>query len=150
LPAYGSPSIGPYNQLTKDTISNTDPSNSAPPYAKNYSAAYPTTYGGWAQLTFYATDKLFFNGLYGFQQNNLTDTFMANLNNAGSTRTLQNYVVNAMYDVNAAVRFALEYTYIVASYANEAYAKDGNGTTWPVGDSKGKINSVRFGAYYFF
>lgn len=101
---------------------------------------YPLTYGGWMQLNYYWTDSVSSNFLYGFQQNKLSDAYSRL--NANNLITLQNYIVNVMYDVNPAVRLGLEYTYITAGYCTYAAAA--------AGDSKGSMQGVRLGAYYFF
>jgi hypothetical protein len=103
-------------------------------------AVYPLTYGAWMQLNYYWTDAWSSNFVYGFQQNKLSDAYSAA--NANNLITLQNYVVNVMYDVNPAIRFGLEYTYITAGYCTYAAAA--------AGSSKGSMQGVRFGAYYFF
>jgi len=117
------------------------------------SAAYPVTYGAWMQLNYYFTDALSANFLYGFQQNKLSDAYSKALSttgiavNAGNIIQLQNYVVNVMYDVNPAIRFGLEYTYITAGFASYSVSS----TTGAVnGASSGNMQGVRFGAYYFF
>ncbi|MCX5808280.1 MAG: hypothetical protein NTX36_02720 [Proteobacteria bacterium] len=104
------------------------------------SPVYPLTYGGWVQLNYYFTDAWSSNFLYGFQQNKLSDAYSAA--NVNSIITLQNYIVNVMYDVNSAIRLGLEYTYLTAGFATYSAAAAGN--------SKGSMQGVRFGAYYFF
>ncbi|MCX5808425.1 MAG: hypothetical protein NTX36_03470 [Proteobacteria bacterium] len=107
---------------------------------------YPLTYGGWMQLNYYFTDSVSANFLYGFQQNKLSDAYSNIQANAGNLVTLQNYVANVFYDVNPAVRLGIEYTYITTGYAQV------NTSVVPgvAGDSKGSIQAVRIGAYYFF
>jgi hypothetical protein len=104
----------------------------------------PTTYGAWAQATYYFTDKLFTSGLYGFQKNSISR--IVSTANPDATDRLENYVVNLMYDVNPAMRFGLEYTRIRIHYG-AARAATANTSAL---DGEGTINAVRFGAYYFF
>jgi len=105
-------------------------------------AAYPTTVGGWAQATFYFADNWFTNVLWGYETNNLSKAYrLANIN---AVKNLQNFIINLMYDPNPAIRLALEYTRITTSYARAS------GAQWTGGKSKGSLDAVRFGAYYFF
>lgn len=99
---------------------------------------YPMTSGGWAQMTFYYTDKMFSNLLFGWQKNSLSQRYINA--NAGAVRYLQNWVFNVMYDVSPAVRFGAEYTRVMGSYAQYT-------TT---GKPSGTFNAVRLGAYYYF
>ncbi len=99
---------------------------------------YPMTSGGWAQLTFYYTDKMFSNLLFGWQKNSWSQPYMDA--NAGAVRYLQNWIFNVMYDVSPAVRFGAEYTRIMGSYSQ-----------WTAtGKPSGTLNAVRLGAYYYF
>jgi hypothetical protein len=117
----------------------------------NQFGGYPTAFGAWTQLTYYFTDQFFANALYGFQQNNYSDAYSNTINPAilttstyaNGVKNLQNYVFNVMYDVNPAVRFGLEYTYVTTAYA-------GYNAAVPASDTKGSFQAVRFGAYYFF
>jgi len=102
---------------------------------------YAMTSGGWAQLTFYYTDKMFSNLLFGWQKNSWSQRYITA--NACSLKYLQNWIFNVMYDVSPAVRFGAEYTRIMASY--------GYAAAWPAGNKpSGTLNAVRLGAYYYF
>jgi len=103
-----------------------------------FEVRYPMTSGGWAQLTFYYTDKMFSNLLFGWQKNSWSQPYMDA--NAGAVRYLQNWIFNVMYDVSPAVRFGAEYTRIMGSYSQ-----------WTAtGKPSGTLNAVRLGAYYYF
>ncbi len=105
-------------------------------------AAYYSATGGWAQLTYYFTDKLFTNIIYAGQNNNASEAFVAAQTVGGTAVKRINEVnVNLLYDVNPAVRLGLEYDYVSTAYAYNQTANASN---------KGNFNSVRFGAYYFF
>ncbi len=108
------------------------------PGTNQFEVRYPVTSGGWAQLTFYYTDKMFSNLLFGWQKNSWSQPYINT--NAGQTRYLQNWIFNVMYDVSPAVRFGAEYTRIMGSY-----------TQWTAtGKPSGTLNAVRLGAYYYF
>jgi hypothetical protein len=111
------------------------------------------TNGGWVQGTFYFTDKLFTNVVYGAEFNHVSNRFKtryttdygsalyASESGIGVPERIQNVVVNVMYDVNQAIRFGIEYDWV-----NTAYAYRGDATH----SNKGDFSSVRVGAYYFF
>ena len=146
LPAYP----GSY---TDNGAFNTFNRTAAAGYATNAFAAIvnitePVTWGAWGQATLYATDALFFNVLYGFQSNAISTVYMNTVANAGVVKYIDNIVVNAMYDVNAAIRFGLEYTRVRTEYAANAYPAAG--TIGPITGRSGDLNAVRIGAYYFF
>jgi hypothetical protein len=113
--------------------------------------AYPRTQGGWVQVTFYFTDKLFTNAIYGAQYNKLSKAYISGNRTSivnGISLTSQmvperfsNLIVNIMYDVSPAIRFGVEYAKITTAYAYKET---------PTLANKGDIDSVRFGAYYFF
>ncbi|MEM4235360.1 MAG: hypothetical protein QXU75_09485, partial [Candidatus Methanomethylicaceae archaeon] len=138
LPAYPS---SPYNR----------PGDASADFAGAYSTAfgtpvplasidpqYPVTSGGWGQLTFYFTNNVFTNILWGYQTNFTSLAYR--IANRTIPRNLQNFVVNIMYDPSPAVRLGLEYTRITTAYGGWTATTEG----------KGKLDAVRFGAYYYF
>jgi hypothetical protein len=140
---------GAYNRAQNDALITTNPVDGA------LDPAYYMTSGGWIQGTFYFTNKLFTNVLYGAEFNRVSKRFKRALTPASETPTnvygnatgisvperIQNLTVNLMYDVNQAIRFGIEYDWVTT-----AYAYNGNGTH----SNKGDFNSVRIGAMYFF
>jgi hypothetical protein len=105
----------------------------------------PMTHGGWTQATYYLTDGLFVNGTYGIQRNSLSENYKAH--NPDKLEYIENYIVSLMYDVNPAIRFGLEYDRVRMQYAAPKEAD----STVPVDQGRdGTLNSIRFGAYYFF
>jgi hypothetical protein len=102
------------------------------------SFAFATTSGIWAQLTYYWTNAFSSNALWGYQTNNLSESYR--VVNAGAVRNLQNFVFNIMYDANPAVKLGLEYTRITTAY----------GGVTATGEATGSLDAIRFGAYYFF
>ncbi len=127
----------PYDRPTDTVMGATPVSPSGDP---SLDVRYPTTSGGWAQATYYLTDKLFTNLLYGCQTNSYSQSYR--ISNAGRNdiRYLQNWIFNVMYDVNQAVRFGAEYTRISGSYPGWTATAKPSGT----------LNAIRLGAYYFF
>ncbi|HOV89633.1 MAG TPA: hypothetical protein PKW07_02870 [Syntrophorhabdaceae bacterium] len=99
---------------------------------------YPMTSGGWAQMTFYFTNKMYSNLLFGWQTNKLSSRYYTA--QPGAVRYIQNWILNVMYDVSPAIRFGAEYTRVMTSY-----------TQWTAtGKPSGTLNAVRLGAYYYF
>ncbi len=125
----------------------------------SYSA--PASFGGWGQITYFFTDKLFADAYFGYIRNNLSQPYMSqtnalgNLVNANTIQNTSQLILNLSYDVNQALRFGIEYAYVKTRYANYLYtstnaagaAIPGNGNVY---DKEGSFNSVRIGAYYFF
>ncbi|OPY61646.1 MAG: hypothetical protein A4E57_04150 [Syntrophorhabdaceae bacterium PtaU1.Bin034] len=143
LPAYIS---GAYDRANNDTVRGLTSTYEA----TATDLAYPMTYGGWMQGTFYFTNQLFMNAVYGAQFNRVSNRFKDNQPRTVNATTgfptagverIQNFIVNVMYDVNPAIRFGLEYDYVTTAYAFRETVTTSN---------KGSFNSVRFGAYYFF
>jgi hypothetical protein len=126
-----------YNRPTDSSVTS-----GATTTLTNVDLAYYQSSGGWAQVTYYFTDKLFTNVIYGAQWNNVSKRFIA-AQAAGSTavRRINELNVNLLYDINPAIRFGIEYDYVSTAYAyNET----------PNLANKGNFSSVRVGAYYFF
>jgi hypothetical protein len=141
----GSLAIGAYNRGT----------SLAPDYA------YPRVFGGWGQVTYFFTDKLFISGWYGQMKYSLSSRYK-NLTNSAGTAYLNNnaiqsetqYLVNLSYDVNPAMRLGLEWDYISTKYANYGNPIPGSGATAVreglYAGNDGSMNAFRFGAWYFF
>jgi hypothetical protein len=118
-----------------------------PTNAPAFDPAYYMTNGGWVQATFYFTNKLFTNVVYGAEYNRVSSAFKAARTaaaEAGVPERIQNFVVNVMYDVNPAIRFGVEYDWVNTTYAFNKTA------TGALNNNKGDFSSIRVGAYYFF
>jgi hypothetical protein len=119
--------------------------------------AAPTQYGGWGQLSYFFTDKLFVNGWYGYTRTNTSTAFNSYqaggagtaYTNAGDVVNTQEIIANIMYDVNAAIRFGFEYAWFNTRYANYGVASV-NGSNQIVAAKDGTAQSFRVGAFYFF
>jgi hypothetical protein len=112
---------------------------------------YPRVFGGWGQVTYFFTDKLFASGWYGQMKYNNSNAFKNGAygatNNVVTGET--QYIVNLSYDVNPAMRLGLEWDYIYTEYANYGTPIPGSDGALYAGKD-GKMNAVRFGAWYFF
>jgi hypothetical protein len=117
--------------------------------AVNPDYKYPKIWGGWGQLTYFFTDKLFVSGWYGNMQYDVSSQWKngawGSFNNL--VQSEYQYIVNLSYDVNPAIRLGLEWDYIKTTYAN--YGTPIPGTALKL-DRSGSLNAFRFGAWYFF
>jgi len=111
--------------------------------SRHYSA--PIVTGGFGNLQYYFTDKLFVTGLYGYASVNLSTPYAQVAANVNGIRNLQHIMVNLSYDLNPAIRLGVEYANIYTRYANFQTVVAGQ-----YYDTKGSVNSVRIGAWYFF
>ena len=100
----------------------------------------PLLVGGWGQVTYFFTDKLFISGWYGNMQYKMSERYMRSTTGRDQVQSEQQYIVNLSYDVNPAMRFGIEYDRV-----NTRYGWYNNGL-----DRSGSLNSVRVGAWYFF
>jgi hypothetical protein len=116
-----------------------------------YSA--PKLTGGWGQVTYWFTDKLFMSGWYGYMKYSMSSAYKrgvwgtTGVNNFIESET--QYIVNLSYDVNPAMRLGLEWDYIKTRYANYGTAIPGSGGAL-FADRNGELNAFRIGAWYFF
>jgi hypothetical protein len=122
---------------------------------------YPKVWGGWGQVTYFFTDKLFISGWYGQMKYSLSSRYK-NLTNSAGTAYLNNntiqsetqYLVNLSYDVNPAMRLGIEWDHIKTKYANYGNPIPGSGATAVreglYAGNDGSMNAFRFGAWYFF
>lgn len=97
-----------------------------------------TVAGGWAQLVYYLTDKVSVSGQAAHAVSNMSRIHRANQPNA--VHKADRYLINVIYDINAAIRLGME-----GSYVYTAYAAPVSGLA-----DRGSFYSIRFAAYYFF
>ena len=104
-------------------------------------AAAPTGWGLFSQLSFWFTDKLSIDGMYGYLKYNYSETARINLPN--NVNMNQTYAVNLLWDANPAIRFGLQWTRLFTGY---------NRATRPgaTDDRTGVSDVYRFAAWYFF
>jgi hypothetical protein len=137
------------------------------PYDNNLTAGVnytvPVTTGGWGQLSYYFTDKVYINGLYAFNENMESSTYKLIYPN--QIHQWQQYLLNVIYDVNPAVRFGVEYAYTCANFNAPGLNNAGNaapangqlagyGAGLPVSatylDTKANVQTGRVAFWYFF
>jgi len=111
----------------------------------------PVTTGGWGQISYYITDKVYVNGLYGYLRNYESGLYNKLTTNNVITQN-QQYIVNVMYDVNPAVRLGVEYSYIATNWAG--YGNGGDSSSTLTGGTilspKGDVQTARVAFWYFF
>jgi hypothetical protein len=112
----------------------------------NYSQ--PKVTGGWGQVTYFFTDKLFVTGWAGTMAYNYSNRYKNTSANINNVQKETQYIVNLSYDVNPAMRLGLEWDYIYTKYAN--YGASIPGYPYARADKDGQMNAFRIGAWYFF
>ncbi len=124
------------------------------------SYAVPVTTGGWGQVSYYFTDKVYVNGLVGYNRNYVSDMYKQIYPN--QIQQWSQWIVNVIYDVNPAVRFGVEYSYTAAAFnSNAAGALNNGGTAAPLNGqltgytgtqlgTKGSVQNGRIAFWYFF
>ncbi len=112
-------------------------------------AAAPTMYGLFTQASFWFTDSLSINGLYGYLKYNFSSWARGAASDSGAqTRRdklnmVQSYAVNILWDANQAIRFGIEWMKLFNHF-------NGAGPSYPYAGSSGEIDQYRFAAWYFF
>ncbi len=110
--------------------------------------AAPTLFGLFTQASWWLTDSLSVNGMYGYLRYNYSE--WARTNNAVGRNRLsmqQTYAVSLLWDANQAVRFGLQWLTEFTQYGGKN-ATGGIGTG--VAEGNGSIDQYRFAAWYFF
>ena len=123
-------------------------------------AAAPTVFGLFAQGSFWITNSLSINGLYGYLKYNFSSWARDNgIPTAGQTEAqaneaarskinmLQSYAVNLLWDANQAVRLGIEWMRIFNSF--NGYTTGGGVGTGNAARF-GQLDQYRFAAWYFF
>jgi hypothetical protein len=100
--------------------------------------AAPNFYGGWGQLMYYITNKLSTNFEYGQIRYNTSRRFRTA--NPDAPVKLDQYIVNLIYDANAAIRLGAQYSRYYTKYGAPV-----NGLK-----DEGAFNMFRVAAIYFF
>jgi len=131
------------------------------------SATYvaPSIVGGFGQVTYFITDKLFVDGYYGYLKSNKSDYQKYYADPTGISSTTQ-LIFNVNYDINQAIRIGAQYMYVRTVYDQFQYQTNAGVASSPysagnpvpiAGNSAsqvlardGSANIFRIGAYYFF
>jgi hypothetical protein len=121
---------------------------------------YPKITGGWGQVTYFFTDKLFMSGWYGYMSYNMSKNYKNQVASNGqwinnnNVQSETQYIVNLSYDVNPAMRLGLEWDYIKTTYANAGTPIPTTPPSAPntgyYAGKTGSLNAFRIGAWYFF
>ena len=102
-------------------------------------------FGLFSDLTWWITDKLQANGMYGYLKYNYSE--YARVNNRDITNMAQTYAVNLLYDANQAIRFGLQWMTQFNGYNG---VNAGTGTGGGFAERTGTIDTYRLGVWYFF
>jgi len=133
------------NVAGNNWMGTSGPSNGA--YLRpNNDAAAPTLFGLFTQASWWITDKLSVNGLYGYLKYNYSE--WARSNSAAARDMLnmsQSYAVNVLWDANQAIRFGLQWMRIFTHYNG---AGPGAGPRYA--GTSGTMDQFRVAAWYFF
>ncbi len=105
----------------------------------------PTVFGLYSGLSWWITDKLQANGMYGYLKYNYSSWARANNRDLGNMA--QTYAVNLLWDANQAIRFGLQWMTQFNGY-NGVGA--GTGTGAGFAERTGSIDTYRLGVWYFF
>jgi hypothetical protein len=98
----------------------------------------PVVWGGWGQLFYYLNDQWSINAQYGIGRYSFSERYQQA--NPNTVEKVDHYIMNLIYDVNAAIRLGVEGTYIYTRYNATANSVKTDGGMW----------GGRFAAYYFF
>jgi hypothetical protein len=109
----------------------------------------PTVFGLFAQLSWWLTDSLSLNGMYGYLKYNYSEYGRGSSTTARNKINMnQSYAANLLWDANQAIRFGIEWIRNFSGYngygAPTASVGTGNA------DRTGAADVYRFGAWYFF
>ncbi len=145
-------SAGSYARPSDLTTPPSQPAGQTPDFVA------PKMYGGWGQISYHLTDRLFVSGWYGYLRNDTSSAYDAAKTSLTSrfahANTVQNatqYIVSLCYDVNDSVRFATEYAYFATRYANYGTVPDPSGLgVIPTLSKDATLHSFRVAAWYFF
>ena len=119
--------------------------------ANNVRAVAPTYFGLFSQLTWWLTNNVQFNAMYGYFKYNYSEA--ARIANPDNNNMGQTYAANILWDANQAVRFGLQWMHMFNTYNGKNTVVGTNGrATGPIGvaDNNGTIDQFRVAAWYFF
>jgi len=112
-------------------------------------ATAPTVFGLFTQASWWLTDNLWLNGMYGYLKYNYSG--YARTVNPGTDRInmMQTYATNLLWDANESLRFGLQWMLMFNHY--NGVGTGGTGATGSgFADASGTVQQYRFAAWYFF
>ncbi len=125
-------------------------------------AAAPTAFGMFAQLSYYFTDQVSINGMYGYLKYNYSDwakstpaISTADYKGANCVNMNQNYAISVLYDPTPNLRLGAQWMRMFTRFngdsnttliPNSALATAGTGLL----DKSGYLDMYRVAAWYFF
>lgn len=125
-----------------------NPSNGS--YFRNasFDAAAPTVFGLYTQASFWFTNNLWINGMYGYLKYNYSgyarDIQPNNIN------MMQTYAVNLLWDANQAIRFGLQWMTMFTGFNRPGLGATNGVVGTGNADRTGQVDQYRFAAWYFF
>ncbi|MHB8111581.1 MAG: hypothetical protein ACYDHW_16280 [Syntrophorhabdaceae bacterium] len=119
--------------------------------------AAPTVFGLFAQASWWITNKVWMNGLYGYLKYNFSSWARGNVDDPGAAaqarrdkiNMMQSYAVNILWDANQAVRFGFEWMRMFNTFNGKGRA-GANATGPGFADANGTVDQYRVAAWYFF
>ncbi|MBP7530087.1 MAG: hypothetical protein KA801_19355 [Syntrophorhabdaceae bacterium] len=112
------------------------------------SVTAPTLFGLWAQATWWLTDAVQFNGMYGYLKYNYSQWARSNDATArDKINMIQQYGANLLWDANQNIRIGVEWMRDFTGY-NGVGAGTGTGNGYA--SRTGNIDQYRIGVWYFF
>ncbi len=109
----------------------------------------PTSFGLFTQASWWITDSLSLNGMYGYLKFNYSGygrSFSATARDR--INMSQTYAANLLWDANQAIRFGIQWIRNFSGY--NGYGTPGTSVGTGNADRTGVADMYRFGAWYFF
>ncbi len=126
------------------------PNPSKGSYFRNasFDAAAPTVFGLYTQASFWFTNNLWINGMYGYLKYNYSG--YARDIQPDNVNMMQTYAVNLLWDANQAIRFGLQWMTMFTGYNRPGLGATNGVVGTGIADRTGQVDQYRFAAWYFF
>jgi len=115
------------------------------PVGGDWWAASPAYFGLFAQASWWLTNDLQFNAMYGYLERNFSAGARNGLRDLVNMQ--QSYAANILWDANQAIRFGLQWMRIFTSYNG---VNPGTGIGPGMAERTGTVDQYRLGVWYFF
>lgn len=115
------------------------------PVGGDWWAASPVYFGLFAQASWWLTNDLQINAMYGYLERNFSAGARNGLRNLLNMQ--QSYAANILWDTNESIRFGLQWMRIFTSYNG---VNPGTGTGPGMAGRTGIVDQYRLAAWYFF